>query len=469
MKRLLHAITQKPYHHVWFFLFLFFMATLSYLPIFSLSFTADDFVWLAHAKQANFPFINDIFTLKISNFLMSTIYAYFIAAYHVFDLQPYYYYLINIFLHAANAFTLFLITKHITSHKHIAYITSISFLLFRYPMEAIAWISAVTVLFSTLFLLLSGYSWVRYLKSRKMIHFFLTLLWGILLMLTKEWSVLLPPFLLMLTYLFVRERKQSFLKVLRKTYKQILLFVPMFLIYLFFQYSIQHTTSPLIEKNIYVFGLHSIPNIIHNIFLSFIPIHSPVHTGPSLLFWLTTLGLFFLTVITVYYEKKKARVLPFYVFLSWMIIAYIPTSFFTWNPYVSRYAYLPAIGAALFVGYLVKITSTRAQKGVFYVLLIVYISINLIFTQKVIKETYIPQHRQVQVFLTQVSQLPKPTETNFISFTNPLPIQDFIIPEALFLYFDIPTSFIHISREKETCTESCYSWNIDTQQLINIK
>ncbi len=444
------------------------LSILTYFPSLSLFFFSDDFVWFSQAQTIVHNW-SEICTLEISHFFMPIIYTYFTFAWHTFGTNPAPYYLVNILLHSVNGFLLFILAKRLSPTNTLpALAAMIFFVCLASPMESIVWISAITVLITAFFLLLAGHSWISFLETKKRAYFALTVILALLLILTKEWFVLLLPFLLLISYLFYCTADTN-----QKSLKQILVPLRLFFLltvgYLVFQWWIQSQGSPLIEKEHYVFGFHAVKNILHNLILVFFPLKNLIIQHPAL----TTLAGIGLAIGVFFLEKKfnwTSR--PITSSLIFLMIAFVPTASFTWDPYISRYTYLPAIGASLMCFFLFKHLQTyKIPQKVFFILIIIYSAINIFFVHRVIHTVYLPVHQEIRAFIFALSQPEIDLKnTEYYGFFPPFPILDFVIPDALQATFSVEKTHVKIYSSNDACEPNrrCLRWNSKTKTIQEI-
>ena len=435
-----------------FFVF-FIIAFALYYKILSFTFYQDDFVWLSISKDIISGKIG-IWSLKISNFFMPTIYSYFTFAWLLFQSNPIYYYLFNIILHTINAFLLFILLKNFFKEK-TAILLGLIFLTLRYPMEATVWISAVTVLITTFFILLTSLSWINYLKTNNNKYYIISIIFIILSILTKEWSVLILPFLILLSILY---NQNINLKTLTK---QLLPIGIIIVIYLVIEFFLQKNQSPLIAHGFYKIGLHAIPNILNNILLTFAPLTKMAQTKNII--WTSLSTIFFITniIIGIIMWKKYNNKLIIGIF--WMMIAFLPTSFFTWDPYISRYAYLPAIGAIIYLGYLFNFfEDIKYWKTISFIGFVIYIFINAVFLYRTNINFYSPTHEENKKFIIALQDVEsKINKQKDLIIYNNTPVTGFILPDLLYSLFNIEKNKIKVYPNDKVCPieNQCLKWN----------
>jgi len=452
-----------------FFLF-FVIASLIYFPVFKFGFFQDDFVWISHAKEVwsgQRPF----FTLRISNFLMPVIYGYFAIVYKLFGLHAIGYYLANILIHTLNTILVYKISKKILP-GNIALVCAIVFLTLRYPMEAVTWISAITALIVTHLLLVAAYYWIMYLESQKKFYYFLTIMFTTILICTKEWSVLLPPFLILVSFLYLHATGK--INRFVNSVKKMIPIFGLFAVYLFVQFFLQNNAAGVVEKGFYKIGWHAIPNMFGNILLTFVPLTTTAYSYAQFWIGLSIFALIAMCVAGIILWTKYKN--PAGLGIVWMIVAFIPTSFFTWDAYVSRYAYIPAIGVALFAGYsVVFLQNVNKNKKIFPALLslvMVYAITNAFFTNRVLKTHYSPRHIENNLFAEALTHAePNIDKEKSVFMYDNTPHKGFILPEILHTLADIQPNAVLVLPEAQTCpaTEQCLLWDLARKEIQIIK
>ena len=337
-------------------------------------------------------------------------------------------------------------------------------------MEAVVWISAVTELLSAGWLLGIGLAWVSYLESSKRRWYVVALILTLGFLFTKEWSALTVPFLALLgTWRLANSGAWNRANI-RRLFVRLAPFLAVFAGYFCFEFFLQHQQSPLIAKGYYVVGWHAVPNIAGNFLLSFVPLTEAAHQYPRL--WLTAsaaalLAAAFIGVRSWRRRRDSAPALC----ASWIIIAFVPTSFFTWDPFISRYDYLPALGVAVFLAVVLNYFTFAKQAGLRFAavfLAAAYIGINIFFISKMTRLYYAPVHAENKKFTEAVAaKLYSLKDAGTLGIYPNTPHKSFILPEVLQALFDIPRKNIRVLAPETPCPEAtvCLRWDPETKAV----
>lgn len=144
--------------------------------------------------------------------------------YHTKGLDPFCFHLLSIVIHVINAVLVFefvaQISKDRTCTLFLSTATAVLFCIHPIQVETIAWISAIKVLWYSLFFLLSLIFYVRYREEHKRQFYFLSLASFILSVGFKEQAIILPFVLFLLDFMLGK----------REVRKLILEKIPFFLV-----------------------------------------------------------------------------------------------------------------------------------------------------------------------------------------------------------------------------------------------
>lgn len=110
------------------------------------------------------------------------------------------FHLTNLLLHSANAVLLFAVLRHMTRQFWPAFLVAALFAWHPLNVESVAWVSERKNVLSTLFLLLSLWSYAHYTRQRTVWTYLLTLGWFTLGLMAKPMLVSLPFLMLLLDY-----------------------------------------------------------------------------------------------------------------------------------------------------------------------------------------------------------------------------------------------------------------------------
>jgi tetratricopeptide (TPR) repeat protein len=134
----------------------------------------------ASAQPYYRPFFSALFTLN---------YVLFGTA------SPFGWHLVNILIHTAVTWLVYVVCKELTQNRRLALLTAILFAVHPAHTESVAWISGVTDPLMALFLLPSFYFYLVYRRSGKPYHLALTLLLFLCALWSKETAFALPVIL----------------------------------------------------------------------------------------------------------------------------------------------------------------------------------------------------------------------------------------------------------------------------------
>ncbi len=447
---------------------LFLFSLVIYRQVFGLTFFQDDFVWLSRAKDIpnNWQLV---FSTKISGFYMPVVYLYFTAAYRFFGLRPNLYFLVNIFIHALNGFLLYLIVKKLTGKPGAGYLAALFFISFLLPIETVAWISSAAQLLPALLLLGTGLAWVNYLFSRKkgwyLVSFFLMLA----MVFTKELSILAVPFILFLTIWYESRVGGRLFKALKKYLIRLAPFLMVLTGYACFELILQ-SKKVLVTEGHYAVGWHAGRNVINNFLLTFVGNREWARQYEF--WWLAAavLVLAGLMWLVIHIWKSKRDILPA-LSLLWILIAFVPTSMFTWDPYVSRYGYLPSIGTAIFLASAVFcfLSKEGLVKKTAMTAAFLYILINSVLIPRTIFFTYLPLHLEnmkfEQALAEEGNNIREASQTGI--YPN-MPHPKLILPEVFHVLLDVRRNKVKVLENTSVdCPDkmTCFRWNSKTREI----
>jgi len=118
----------------------------------------------------------------------------------LFGLNPGMHHLVNLIIHLANSFLLLLILKRTTGSLWQSSLVAAMFALHPLNVESVAWVASRKNVLSTLFLMLTLWTYVRYTQGPTMGKYLLVLLSFVLGLMTKPMLVTVPFLLLVLDY-----------------------------------------------------------------------------------------------------------------------------------------------------------------------------------------------------------------------------------------------------------------------------
>jgi len=302
------------------------------------------------------------------------------------------YHLTNLLIHILNSILLFLIIcklmnssveegdRRLTSVPlssislfHVAIIPTLFFAIHPVTTEAINSISYREDLLATLFVLLSFFLFILYLKKRNsLIYIILSLISFFFAVLSKESAIVFPLLLFLIIKMKLFDGDEGNYR------KSNFYFIPILLIlifYIFIRFYLMNpaTYSPdvrhynLYEKFLNFFYLfnHNLRVLIIPLFLRADYVFNPA-SQDTLLNNLIYIISFLLYGFLIFYFIKRNRIIFFG--LLWIFISFLPVSNFIplINPIADRYLYFPSIGISFIIMGLVNSifnASQSVQKG----------------------------------------------------------------------------------------------------------
>ena len=176
----------------------------------------DDQYYVVNNRLLKGPDWNGIFTEPVvSNYHPLTILS-LTLNYHISGLEPFSYLLFNYLLHLLNTVLVFYFILRITERKiEVAFLTALIFGIHPLHVESVAWIAERKDVLYTTFFLLSLLQYWRFLTTEKKSHFWFSLLFFILSLLSKPAATVLPLLLILLDYW--KGRKINIKSLLEKT------------------------------------------------------------------------------------------------------------------------------------------------------------------------------------------------------------------------------------------------------------
>jgi len=271
----------------------------------------------------------------------------------VFNEQVWGHHLLNLLFHVANGILVYVITYKIFTKKELALLTATVFLLHPVQIESVNWIAELKNVSYGFFFLLAIYHYITFLNKKRSKHIWMVSLFFVLACLSKPSAIVLPLTLICID-LLMKQKWET---------KTLLNKIPLFFIALLFGIINLKTQSaaqfinyahqfPLPQKIINSgFALFSYFKLflfpVNLSVLYAFPENSVFKTIVGISLWL--LILFFLFI---FYRKKNytlVAVLGFILINFILVLQFIP---FGEVLYADRYMYIPLIGLAWLLVYL---------------------------------------------------------------------------------------------------------------------
>ena len=281
--------------------------------------------------------------------------------------------LINILFHLLNGVLVYIITNKLFKLNWLASLSSIVFLLHPLQIESVGWISELKTVLSATFLLCGIINYLNYLENSKQKHYLFTLLFFCLGCLSKS-SVVVLPLILISVDIF-----KSKIISLKFIFDKIPLLIISIIIGLI---TIKAQTEDLFINHAHEFpfyqrfGLAGFA-LLNYLLLFLFPFKlSVIYSYPEIKTSILIFGygvlLLFSGLIIYFIKRKKYSLLLIILFFLLNLILVLQLLPFGEALYADRYAYLPIIGLAWALGFLIK--STKLNKAVIYIIVIIIFS-----------------------------------------------------------------------------------------------
>jgi tetratricopeptide (TPR) repeat protein len=154
----------------------------AFISDFSVSGIINMFTHLFHAQYS--PLV-----MVVLSFLKST-----------FGLNPLPFHLVSLLFHILNAYLVYRFIALLTEKENLALVVSAFFAIHPFQVESVAWMSAMKIVISSSFFLLSLIYYIKYRKTGKTRNYYLSLLVFVLAILSKEQSLILPLVIIAIDY-----------------------------------------------------------------------------------------------------------------------------------------------------------------------------------------------------------------------------------------------------------------------------
>ena len=343
--------------------------------------------------------------------------------YKIVGHRPIFYYLFLIIIHTINALLLHCLAERFAISPFFALVGSLIFTVMATHQDAIGWISSVSVLFVSLFSLLTLHTTLDYVqanssnsKTRFLIFFIIPLL-----LLSREESLTIFPALFLL--LFLQRQHLS-----TRTLLTLALFFTFFaLSYLFFITTRstwgQLSTVEGISLHT-VFSLKQLKEFLTGIFAAY-SLTQPDQLAPY--FFVIFLILLLMGSYFIFWDIRGPS-LPLLISVIWATSILVLLYVFVWSEqqFANRYLYLPSLPFSLFI--MVALDKAVRPTSIFqsrYLWGIAFLLIPFLFFQMRFARLY--QHKwQKDVNITKSiqyqlqQQLPSPSpNTHFFAYTLP--------------------------------------------------
>lgn len=333
-------------------IYLFIILGITFFPTISNFFVADDFTWM---KWAAFSRVGDVigyFTNAGGFFYrpLDKLLIFFLYTFSAF--RPEGYHLFMLFLHFFAGLAVYAILQRLFNKKIFSFTGALLFILSASHGENVYWISTISTSLSTVFILYGVLSWIKFRDNNSKISYIVSIIWGILSLLSYEMAIIFPVLLLITDIILLKVRK----------IKDLVLPYIVFGLLLVLYYIVRIVTHSAVPGGDYAYNISHLPqNIVGNflgymgLFIKgeyFLPLYThlrdilrmyPQQVGISIAIILSVL----LSVIVI--ARKKIDHIPNKE--VWSVVLYgIVFAFVSLLPFLGlgnlaeRYIYLASVG-----------------------------------------------------------------------------------------------------------------------------
>lgn len=301
------------------------------------------------------PLFNSLFTIN----------------YAMFGTHAWGWHLINVLIHAAVTFMVFLVIKEVTDRRWLAAIAATLFAVHPVHAESVAWVSGVTDPLLALFLLPAFYFYVRYRKQGRSYMLAIAPVFYFLALLSKEVAIALPVFIVFCELFYFNKSLSLKERIIRSSVLVGLFAVPT-LIYFAMRY---HAISAFLlggtPRYPLIFGIATVPlAMVKYLALLLFPVNYSLQHYTPLVETITSMRLLaplaLLAALVVGIALTKSRILVFAA--VWFLVMLLPVlatlqQFEPGHLVQERYLYLPSIGICLALALGIERMATRNWFG----------------------------------------------------------------------------------------------------------
>jgi len=255
--------------------------------------------------------------------------VYFMIVYHFFGLNPFYYYLAFLLLHAATAVSVFWLVRHILDSQKIGFYVSLLFVLHPIHWEAVSTNSSDTLLCAFFYINAFTFYALSVRRHPAILYYIPSLVFYAAALLSKEYTVTFPLILLSFHYFLIKDKKNPWMFALLR----VLPFSILFLVYYQWRQALNITQVylwPTVKHMVLAFVIF-LKSLIINFQLILWPVglHKDRLDSIARSFFETeivcTILFFFLVAILLLKNLKKMDPQVKF-FLSWFCITMLPVS-----------------------------------------------------------------------------------------------------------------------------------------------
>lgn len=277
-------------------------------------------------------------------FTNAILYFNFLISHH----DSHFYHFISLVIHILVATSMYKFILQLTKDIKLSFLSALIFAVHPLNVEATAWISARSTLLSGLFIVLSLIQYLKYLKTKRILHYLISIFVFVLACMSKTTAIVLAGLLIALDIFFYS----------KITLKHLLNKIPFLIIGAIFIYSAIQIRYDENITDLYYGNYSSVDRLLmslysfsHYIISFLIPVGLTCTTGLPILaeqqlpieFYASIAILPILLFLFIYFKKHRTAVIASYIFYLAAISPMLHIIPFGRDIVADRYAYLPAL------------------------------------------------------------------------------------------------------------------------------
>jgi len=301
----------------------------------------------------------------------------FYIDYQAWNLNPAGFHLTNVILNALNGLLIFFIFYTLFKEVLPAFFVSFLFSLHPTHVEAVSWVSGRTDLLAAFFIFLATLCFIRFLDRKKWLLYFLTAVFFVFGLLSKENAVLFP--MLAVGSIFLNPFPGEIKKTVKEKFRLALFTIPFWVLDVV--YIILHNRYSGVQEVVADFSFSDIFLIFKTvgaytriILMPFFPtFHFSMHNFDSN--YLEYAGYAVLAVIIFLFilanREKYRRSIYFSLFFIFLVPVLDPNIVPSYPKIVTRFAYIPAVFAGVFLWDTFSLLDNKRLKTIYIGLVII--------------------------------------------------------------------------------------------------
>ncbi len=305
--------------------------------------------------------------------------------------EVWFFHLINLLYFLIAVYLVFVLIRSITKNFRISFLAALIFLIHPINNEVVNWISAVSELTLTIFILLTMIFYVRYRRTNSIQNFIYAALFFFIALLSKETaSMVLLPILISIDLIIFKKKTKELMS--SKELKKYALFIALLFVYFLMREAVLGGFGGLVHKGDYLGGFSFTERIYYFFWLfqryleklllpyPLIFLHELKEKKELLSFQFFALLSVFLAYITsIYFAIKKEKTV-FAFSLIWILVLILPMLVFYnvvgENIFAERYLFVPSIGFSLIAACFLDHLWNKKRKATAIIMLIGIIAVS---------------------------------------------------------------------------------------------